>query len=190
MNTKNREVERLADKAYYARCIRQLKEWGAPVNGWRCTGIVDIREDDDDAPLSTCELCGCAHVRFEHVMENDLYFEPITVGCICAGIMEDDILAAEERERQMRNRSKRKRNFLKHEWQHGWRGLWYRTYRGQALQIRESGGRYSVRAGGRITTTYKGRPITNFYSAIYAAFALADPVEDIVCARNRSNRNW
>lgn len=185
MNTADRKANAKADKAYYARCVRQLKEWGAPVTGWRCVDIIDVREDDYDAPLSECELCGCAHVRYEHVMDNDLYFEPVTVGCICAGIMEGDILAAEERERQMRNRSKRKRNFLKHEWRHEWRGLWHRTYRGQEVQIRESGGRYSVHAGNKAANRYKGKPITDFYSAIYAAFEIADPVEDIVCAKSR-----
>ncbi len=185
MNATDREAKRRADKAYYARCIRQLKEWGAPVAGWRCVDIIDVREDDRNAPLSTCELCGCADVRYEHVMDNDLYFETVTVGCICAGIMEGDILAAEERERQMRNRSKRKRSFLNHEWRHPWRGHWRRVYRGREIQIHESGGRYSVFTGGKAASTYKGRPITDFYSAVYAAFELADPVEDIVCARNR-----
>ena len=74
MNATDREAKRRADKAYYARCIRQLKEWGAPVTGWRCVDIIDVREDDRNAPLSTCELCGCADVRYEHVMDNDLYF--------------------------------------------------------------------------------------------------------------------
>lgn len=185
MNTTDRKAMVKADKAYYARCIRELKSWGAPVDGWYCTGIIDIREDDHDAPLSTCELCGCPHVRYEHIMENELYFEPVTVGCICAGIMEGDILAAEERERQMRNRSKRKRNFLKHEWQHEWRGFWRRSYRGQEVQIREIGGRYTVRAGEKATGSYKGKPITDFYSAIYAAFELADPVEEVLCEKSR-----
>ena len=185
MNTADREVKCRADKAFYARCIRQLKEWGAPTDGWRCIGINDVREDDRDAPLSSCELCGCAHVRYEHIMDNDLYFEPVTVGCICAGIMEGNVLAAEERERQMANRAKRKRNFLKHKWQHPWRGYWRRVYRGREVEIFESGGRYTARVGGRATSRYKGRPITDFYSAIYAAFNLADPVEDIVCERNR-----
>lgn len=185
MNTTDREVKRRADKAFYARCVRQLKAWGAPTDGWRCIGINDVREDDRDAPLSSCELCGCAHVRYEHIMDNDLYFEPVTVGCICAGIMEGNVLAAEERERKMANRAKRKRNFLKHKWQHPWRGYWRRVYRGREVEILESGGRYTARSGGRASSRYKGRPITDFYSAIYAAFNLADPVEDIVCERNR-----
>ncbi len=180
MNTTVRKAKAKADKAYYAKCIRQLKDWGAPVHGWYCAGIIDVREDDYDAPLSTCELCGCAHVRYEHVMENDLYFEPVTVGCICVGIMEGNILKAQERERLMRNRSKRKRNFLKHKWQHEWRGFWRRSYRGKEVQIIESGGRYTVRTGSKSAGSYKDKPIRDFYSAVYAAFNLADPVEEIL----------
>ena len=185
MNTTVKRRKDIPDKIYLARCLRRLKEWGAPLDGWYCTGIIDVREDDYDAPLSACELCGCVHVRYEHVMENDLYFEPVTVGCICAGIMEDDILAAEERERQMRNRSRRKRSFLKHEWRQTRWNCWYRTYRKQDLTIAESDGKYTVHAGGKTVRTYKGKPITNFYSALYAAFELADPVEDVICAKNR-----
>lgn len=185
MNEADRKAKNDKDKAFYARCIRQLKAWGAPTTGWYCVGVNDVRGEDRNAPLSTCELCGCPHVRYEHIMDNDLYFEQVTVGCICAGIMEGNILAAEERERQMANRAKRKRNFLKHKWQHPWRGYWRRVYRGREVEIHESGGRYTVHADGRTTSHYKGKPILDFYSAIYAAFELADPVEEIVCERNR-----
>ena len=185
MNKADRKAKISKDKAFYARCIRQLKAWGAPTDGWYCVGVNDVREYDRDAPLSTCELCGCPHVRYEHIMENELYFEPVTVGCICAGIMEGSVLAAEEREKQMANRAKRRRNFLKHKWQHPWREYWYRTYRGQKVEIHESGGRYTVYAGDRVASRYKGKPILDFYSAIYAAFELADPKEEIVCEKNR-----
>ena len=82
------------DKAYYARCINELKKWGAPLDGWRCIGVEDVREDDPEADLFECELCGCSNVRFVHVMDHDLYFEEVRVGCICAGVMEGDILKA------------------------------------------------------------------------------------------------
>lgn len=165
------------DKKYLARCLKTLNEWGAPLTGWYCIDVVDVREEDYDAELWTCELCGCDKVRFIHVMDNDLYFEPVRVGCICAGIMEGDILAAEERERQMRNRASRRRTFVKHKWQQSARNIWYRTYRRQELMITEYGGAYSVHAGPRTATRYKGKPIRDLYSAIYAAFDLADPKE-------------
>ncbi len=164
------------DKSYLARCLKSLKDWGAPLEGWYCLEVIDVREDDPEAPLWTCELCGCDRVRFVHVMDNPLYFEPVRVGCICAGIMEGNILAAEERERQMRNRAKRRRNFVTKQWRQNWRGCWYRMYRKKALTImKRDDGSYIVSAGDSLARTYKGRPIRDFCSAVYAAFDLADP---------------
>ena len=165
------------DKKYLARCLKTLDEWGAPLTGWYCIDVVDVREEDYEADLWICELCGCDKVRFIHVMDNALYFEPVRVGCICAGIMEGDILAAEERERRMRNRASRRRSFLKHKWQHSARNVWYRTYRKQELTIVDHNGSFAVHAGRKMALSYKGRPIRDLYSAIYAAFDLADPKE-------------
>ena len=112
-------------------------------------------------------------------MDNALYFEPVRVGCICAGVMEGDVLAAKERERRMRNRAKRRRTFVKHKWEHPRSGLWYRVYHGQELMITEYSGAYYVQMGqgqrARMTSKYKGRPIRDLYSAFYAAFDLVDP---------------
>lgn len=168
------------DKIYLAKCVRQLKEWGAPLSGWYCEDIIDVREDDPEAPLSQCELCGCASVRYEHVMMHDQYFEPVTVGCICAGIMEGDILKAKERERLMRNRSKRKKSFIKRPWRQPRHNVHHRTYRGKPITIVEYSGSYVVYVGAKTVRTYKGKPIQDFLSAVYAAFNLADPVEEIL----------
>lgn len=50
---------------YQNRCTKQLKEWGAPLEGWYCENVVDVKGDEDDwdeeddgAGLATCELCG------------------------------------------------------------------------------------------------------------------------------------
>ncbi len=166
-------------KEYLARCLKILNKWGAPLTGWHCINVVDVREEDDEAELWICELCGCKKVRFIHVMDNALYFEPVRVGCICAGVMEGDVLAAKERERRMRNRAKRRRTFVKHKWEHPRSGLWYRVYHGQELMITEYSGAYYVQAGqgqrARTTSKYKGKPIRDLYSAFYAAFDLVDP---------------
>ena len=100
------------DSAYVRRCQKRLQEWGAPLSGWYCDYIYDVADeeaDPDHIDLFTCELCDCSQVRFVHVMRHDEYFETVSVGCICAGIMEGDILAARERERLMKNRANRKR---------------------------------------------------------------------------------
>lgn len=172
----------IPDECYLARCQKRLKEWGAPLDGWYCLEIKDIREDDPEADLAVCELCGCDRVRFVHVMMNDLYFEPVEVGCICAGIMEGDILAAKERERLMRNRAARKRTFMKKEWgrtEHGW----YLKYHHEEIRIgrrKSNPEQLGVKYQGRVLWTYKGKPITNFLSAVHASFNLVDPVEKMM----------
>lgn len=172
------------DKAYYARCIRQLKAWGAPLDGWRCIKLIDVQEDGFEigcySEFFVCDLCGCNKVRNVHVMYHDLYFEEVRVGCICAGIMEGDILKAEERERKMRNRAKRRKNFLKHEWKQVGYNKWVRTYRHKDLCIQKINDRYHVLVGSKMVRTYKGKPIQDYLSALYAAFKFADPVEDIL----------
>lgn len=53
-------------EAYKSRCIRRLKEWGAPVEGWQCIQVYDVAGDDDSpgaAGLFTCGLCDCPKVQ-------------------------------------------------------------------------------------------------------------------------------
>lgn len=176
MNTINIYGADNMDKKYLAKCLRRLKEWGAPLHGWHCADVVDVREDDPEAPLSECELCGCGNVRYEHIMEHEEYFEHVTVGCICAGIMEGDIFKAKERERLMRNRARRRRNFVRKAWKKTNGNTHYRHYKGQLVKIVERYGSYAVHAGTKTALTYKGKVIRDFLSASYAAFDLADPV--------------
>jgi hypothetical protein len=167
-------------KAYIARCHRTLKEWGAPLDGWFVFNTYDCLEEANE--LFTCELCGCTQVRFVHEMEHQQYFERISVGCICAGIMEGDILAAKERERLVRNRAKRRKNYLKRLWDHTPYGVSFLRYRGEVLKIYESHvhpGQFTASLGNTTTSHHKGKPITNFLMAVYAAFDLIDPIEEI-----------
>ena len=173
-------IDGLKDKSYLARCQKTLRSWGAPLSGWTCREIYDIRDDDRDAPLHICELCGCTKVRYVHVMTHPDYFEDVSVGCICAGIMEGDILAAKNRERLLRNRSKRKRSFPRRKWKQTANG-WSLTYHGEQILIgrsRHNPERLGVKYNGQCVWTYKGTPITDFLSAAYAAFNLADPVSE------------
>jgi len=92
-------------------CLKKLKSWNAPLDGWYCEEVIDTGD-----AYEICELCGCSSVRYVHVMHHDDYFESIEVGCICAGIMEGDIMAAQERERQIKNRTNRKKTFIDKTW--------------------------------------------------------------------------
>ncbi len=165
-------------ETYKSRCIKRLKEWNAPVSGWVCVDMYDVVEDEDDAALFICELCQCPKVRYVHVMRHPEYFEDIHVGCICAGIMDGDILAAKERDREMKNRAKRKRNYLKREWQWRANGNRVMRYKKRWLTImpskyHDSG--FGVVCDGQSVWRYKGKKITDFLTAVHAAFDLVNP---------------
>lgn len=166
--------------SYIYRCQKQLKEWNAPLEGWYCVQLIDVIGDDDESEdFFTCELCGCTKVRYVHVMRNDDYFEDISVGCICAGIMEGDIFVAKERERKLKNRAKRRANFIKKKWRLLPNGNHYLLYKGKQLFINYYGnGRYGVVCGMDETSYYRYKPIKDFLSACYAAFDFADPKEN------------
>ena len=113
-------------------------------------------------------------------MVHEDYFDVVIVGCICAGIMEGDILRAKERDRLMKNRSKRRKNFIKKEWQQITPSTYRRTYRKMDLYIVASGDRYKACVGSKVATDYRGKPIKDFVSAMYAAFDLADPLSEVM----------
>jgi hypothetical protein len=158
-------------ESYKSRCLKQLKEWNAPLSGWYCIHMIDTENDE-----ATCELCGCHKVRFIHVMRHDDFFDDVQVGCICAGIMEDNILAAKDRERQLENRAKRKHNFPNRKWKTAINGNKYLAYKGLRLFINHnSSGLYTVKYGEQVTYVYKGKLIKDELSAKYAAFDMVDP---------------
>ena len=36
--------------------LKTLNKWGAPLTGWHCVDVVDVREEDDEAELWNHEL--------------------------------------------------------------------------------------------------------------------------------------
>ena len=113
------------DSAYIYRCHKALAAMNAPMEGWFCTGVRDHGVDS-----FTCQLCGCKRVRYIHVMRHVAYLGFLEVGCICAGVMEGDILAAKERDAEAKRRSQRKSHYLKKTWnavgENRWRTLYKR----------------------------------------------------------------
>jgi hypothetical protein len=165
----------MSNSKYFTRCQRMLKELEAPLTDWRCIAI-----EDHGTASFICELCGCSRVRYVHVMEHDFYFERISVGCNCAGVMEGNILAAKERERIMKNRVKRRQNFLKKEWKKTSYGVFLLWYGSDLIRIGDRSTnpkQYWVSYNNKSSDTYKDKPITSFLSATYAAFDLYDSVK-------------
>jgi len=166
-------------KTYIKRCYKRLKSWSAPLLGWVCVYVYDAHEAGwvagNNSGLFTCELCGCDKVRYVHVMHNDKFYEDLYVGCVCAGVMEGDILQARERERTIRNRANRKRNYLKRQWRVNSKGNQTLRYKGKDIVVFKLGTGFGVMYGNASESQYKGKKIENFLTAVHAAFDLADP---------------
>lgn len=150
---------------YVARCHKRLKEWNAPFEGWYGAEVIDMAHDNNQ-----CELCDCKRVRFIHVMDHEDYFESLHVGCVCAGIMEGDLLEAKERDNQARNRSKRKVNYLKKKWHLVGGCYWFLSYKRNVLGIMKNAGCYRVSINGK--TSYHSA--TSFLKAQHLAFDLLE----------------
>lgn len=164
------------------RCMKALKEKGLPLYGWECIEVYDCKENDKDAPLEICELCGCDKVRFVHVMQCDDM--ELRVGCICAGVMEGDMIVAKERERLLRNRANRKKNFMKRKWKRVMRGFYTMQYKGKRLSLRKTGFGAVLICDKKSITRYNGYPITNYTLASHAAFDLVDPLSEVLMCEN------
>ena len=94
-------------------------EAGFPRKGWRCVGVVDLKDNaDDDGTFEygTCEACGREQIRFVHTMSHEAFPREIDVGCICAGHLEEDYAAPRERERKAATRAGRRSRWLSRKW--------------------------------------------------------------------------
>lgn len=88
-------------------------EPSVPHKGWEVAECYKLEEREQ-----LCEMCERQHVMFVHVMRHENYHDDLRVGCVCAGHMEEDLVAAHQREVQFRNRCKRRANWLKRRWRH------------------------------------------------------------------------
>lgn len=78
-----------------------------PRRGWYCTDVIDNEE-----ATFQCELSSYPAVRYIHVVMHDEVIEPLNVGCVCAGHLEEDYAAAKSRDNAARARSRRRRNWI------------------------------------------------------------------------------
>lgn len=87
-----------------------------PHKGWIEIGMEDLGEEaefGDEIQYEQCEMCGNEKIRYVHIMKHPEFLGELRVGCICACHMTDDYESPQARERELRNRVQRKKNFMK-----------------------------------------------------------------------------
>lgn len=89
-----------------------------PKRGWTCKGVTDLEEN-----RMTCEMCEQQVIRYAHEMHHEEHYS-LTVGCICAGNMEENIQGATLRENQLKKRQRKKAKWLE-KWKRSRRGNLY-----------------------------------------------------------------
>lgn len=84
---------------------------GVPHRGWSCVDIEDL-----GAPNIECEMCESQTIRYVHHMQHPDYPQTLQAGCVCAGHMEGNLAASQEREASMRNRAGKRTRWLSRQW--------------------------------------------------------------------------
>ena len=150
---------------------------GVPHKGWTEVGCIDIREDafdDEDIEYEICEMCNNERIRYVHILRHPQFDGEIRVGCICACKMTGDSDTAPEQERKIRNRSARRRNFLKQEWEKNYKGNYVLRYKGRHITAISRNGAYGFVCDGNWVWKYRGRRIMDLDTLKMAAFDAFD----------------
>lgn len=101
-----------------------------PRKGWKCVEVEDLEERSH-----LCVMCREQIVRYVHYMYHPEYTEILRVGCVCAGHMEQDLKAARDRDRAVKNTSRRRKNWLTRKWKTSKNGNDYLIDRRQEIQV-------------------------------------------------------
>ena len=165
----------------------------SPHKGWTEIGMEDLGEEaefGEDIEYERCEMCGNEKIRYVHIMTHPEFPGELRVGCICACHMTDDYENPEARERDLKNRVQRKKNFMKKEWRQVFRtGNFTLKYKGENITIMRS--KYDTGWGviyaGKWRWDYHGRKISDFDTARLVAFNLFDEMYN---SRSEAQPYW
>ena len=119
---------------------------GVPHKGWQFRSIEDLED-----LVGTCEMCETQSIRYVHYMEHPDYGDVLGVGSVCAGHMEEDYMAAQERERQAKSKTNRRRNWLQAKWNESAKGNHYINRNGFNIVVYQRSGRWAYRIEERQT---------------------------------------
>lgn len=79
---------------------------GVPHKGWQCINVEDLGE-----PSQICEMCEVMEIRFVQYMAHPLYPHVLGCGSGCAGHMETNMVAAQQRDKSLKSGARKRRDF-------------------------------------------------------------------------------
>jgi hypothetical protein len=141
---------------------------GVPQRGWTCEDIEDLA-----APGFICEMCEVQEIRYVHTMWHPDYYETLRCGCICAGHMEQDLVAAKQREKIFKRRLSRRAHWLHRHWRTSGNGnAFLNTQDGFNVVVFQNGDTWGARFVDKETgyTRFSQRPYYSESAAKLAAF--------------------
>ena len=152
---------------------------GLPHKGWRYVGVEDLGEGlapGERIEYEQCEICGNEKIRYVHILTHPEVDGELRVGCDCASKLTDDYVDPQQRERDLKNRLNRKKNFAKQDWYvHPRSGNLVLPYKGDYLTIIKSKyGNLGIAYKSNYVWKYRGKNIYDMETAKQAAFELFD----------------
>ncbi len=116
------------------------KQQGIPHKGWTLENVYDVRDDgqsEDETSYESCMMCGHEKIRYVHVVSHPDYGEELLVGCQCAEKLTGDYENPQRREKELKNRTTRRTNFLKRTWKISAKGNEYINVDNHNIIIKE-----------------------------------------------------
>jgi hypothetical protein len=150
---------------------------GVPHRGWVCIDVEDLGE-----PEGNCDMCE-TEIRYVHVMRHPQSGD-IRVGCICAGHMERDYAAPLDRERRLKNRSKRRERWLTRRWLESRAGNYRLRLEGRLFGVFRDPD-YPGLWKGRIDDMFGRKRFATPDAVKLALFDFVYPIRDIITSRRQ-----
>lgn len=154
-----------------------------PHKGWEYVGIEDLGEDafsGEEIEYEQCEMCGHEKIRYVHILKHPEVFGEFRVGCDCASKMTENYRDPAINERDLKNRTNRRQNFLKQVWRRTEKGNLTLRYKGENITIaRSKYDNWGVVFQGEWRWDYHGKKMSNIDEAKLVAFDLFDELHGV-----------
>lgn len=153
-----------------------------PHKGWEYVGMEDLGEDPfpgEEIQYEQCEMCGNEKIRYVHILRHPEVRDEFRVGCDCASKLTENYSDPERNERDLRNRTNRRKNFLKQQWRRTDKGFTLR-YKGENITIVMSKyATWGVVFHGEWRWDYHGKKMNDIDTAKLVAFDLFDELHEV-----------